>query len=310
MKGTGKRNDDMEIELTILIVNHNAKDHLVKTIDSLNENVKGLVYEIILVDNASTDGSVLAVQLSHPTVEIIPLDQNVGFAKANNLGAKQASGRYLLILNSDTEVPEKALEKLVELKKRHPDWGIVAPLILDPDGSLQLSWGRDLHLHTELFLKYFAEMVSRWRYKRKKGRMDRSVNWVSGACFLIEGSLYRQVGGFDEKFFLYAEDADLGKRVRQLGKEIRLTSASRIIHHSGKSVVGMPGRALLEAKKSQLYYYCKHNGRWALSILKLYLRLRFWWKKGMYRISGDRQGQDICHSVLNAIREFRCEDPV
>ena len=295
-------------DLSIIIVNHNTKEHLIRTLGSLVGNIKEMSHEIIVVDNASTDDSVLTVKRMYPAVELILMDHNAGFAKANNLGAKQAAGRYLLILNSDTEVPEGTVEELIDIKKNHPDWGMVAPLIFNPDGSIQLSWGKDIHPHTEVFLKFFAEKWYRWRNRQKKERSGRFVDWVSGACFLIERSLYRQIEGFDERFFLYMEDADLGKRIRQLGYKIRLTSKARIIHHSGKSVAGIQGRALLEAKRSQLYYYCKHNSRMALSLLRIYLRLRFWWKRWMSRWKGDTQSQEIHARILAAIEEFRCED--
>ncbi|UCE39990.1 MAG: glycosyltransferase family 2 protein [Candidatus Aminicenantes bacterium] len=300
----------MEKDLTIIIVNHNTKDHLIQTLDSLVDKIKGIKHEIVVVDNASTDGSVFAVKHKYPSVEMLPLDHNVGFAKANNEGIKYASGQYLLILNSDTEVPEGSVEKLIDIIKSHPGRGIVAPLIFNPDGSLQLSWGKDLHLHTEMFLKFFAERWHRWQYRRNKGRIRRNVDWVSGACFLIKHSLYRQIGGFDERFFLYVEDADLGKRVRQLGHKIHLTSQARIIHHMGQSVAGISGKALLEAKKSQLYYYGKHNSRSELVVLKFYLRFWFWSKRMMSRLRGDTKNQEIYARVLAAIREFRCEDPV
>lgn len=299
----------MKKDLSIIIVNHNTKDLLIKTLGSLFEKIKGISYEIIVVDNASSDGSSQAVKRSYPAIDLVLLDQNVGYAKANNLGAKHAAGRFLLILNSDTDVPEGSVEKLVELKKSHPGWGIVAPVILNPDGSVQLSWGRDLHLHTEIFLKFFAERWYRWNYRRKKGQVSRDVDWVSGACFLIENDVYRKIGGFDENFFLYVEDADLGKRVRQLGQKIHLASETWIFHYSGGSVAGKPGRALLEAKRSQLYYYCKHNKRWALAVLRFYLRLRFRSKRRMSRRKGDKNGQDTYTRVLDMIREFRCEDP-
>jgi N-acetylglucosaminyl-diphospho-decaprenol L-rhamnosyltransferase len=297
-------------DLTVIIVNHNAKSHLVQTLGSIFDNITGVSYEVIVVDNASTDGSVFTVKHSFPSVELILLDHNVGFARANNVAAKHASGRYLLILNSDTLVPEGTVEKLIDLKKSHQDWGMIAPLIFNPDGSLQLSWGRDLHLHTELFLKFIAEKWYRWKYRRLRYRKRQNVDWVSGACFLIEHDLYNQVGGFDERFFLYIEDADLGKRVRRLGYKIHLTQEARIIHHSGKSVAKIPGRALLESKKSQLYYYCKHNSRGALAVLRLYLHLRFWSKQRMSRLRGDTGSQEIYAGVLTAIREFRCEDSV
>jgi GT2 family glycosyltransferase len=297
------------IDLSIVIVNHNTEVHLIRTLASLVDRIEGISYEIIVVDNASTDGSVLAVKQSYPMVELVVMEHNAGFARANNEGARQASGQYMFILNSDTEVLPGTVEKLIDLKREHQDWGIVAPLVFNPDGSLQLSWGWDPHLHTEVFLKFFAEKWYRWKQRRNNGLSERDVDWVSGACFLIETSLYREIGGFDESFFLYMEDADLGKRVRQRGRKIHLTSEARIIHLLGQSVARVPGRRLIEAKKSQLYYYCKHNSRAARTVLRQYLLLRFGWKWRMSRLKGDTQSQAINVKVLAAIKEFRCENP-
>lgn len=296
-------------DVSVIIVNYNNRAYLCKTLESLFRDSRAAEYEIFVVDNASEDDSVEAVQRSFPAVKVIAQPKNIGFSGANNRGAEQASGRYLLFLNNDTHVPEGTIAKLLEVKKNHPEYGIVAPLILYPDESLQLSWGSDLHLHTETFLKFFAERWHRWRYGRRKGRMSRDVAWVSGACFVIERGLYREVGGFDEKFFLYVEDADLGRRVRRLGHKIHVTSDARIIHYRGQSVAKMKGRALLEAKKSQLYYYCKHNSRGELTALKCYLLFRFGLKRWLSRRQGGTETREICTRIMGMIREFRCEDP-
>lgn len=295
-------------KLSIIIVNYNNKDPLLNTLEAIHKNLKGLDYEVIVVDNASTDGSVESLKQNYPSVKLVALDYNVGFAKANNEGAKHASGQYLLILNHDTYVPEGAAEKLVELKKSYPEYGVVAPLIFNPDNSLQLSWGKDLHFFSEIFLKYFSEKWYRLQFKLKKGEVSRNVDWVSGACFLIEREFYERIGGFDENFFIYIEDADLGKRIRRLGYQIHLTSKAEIIHYLGQSTSKYPRRSLLEAKKSQLYYYCKHNSKLALRILKFYLFIRFHVKRLIYYLRSDSEKCETCEKVVSAIREFSCED--
>jgi GT2 family glycosyltransferase len=280
-----------------------------QALESLILNTTGVDYEIIVVDNASQDDSIEMVRSIFPAVKVLALGENCGYAKANNRGVEKSTGRYLLFLNNDTHVPEGAVRTLLEIKKNHPEFGMVAPLILYPDKSPQLSWGRDIHFVSEVFLKFFAEKWYAKQIKRKKGEISRNVDWVSGACFLIERSLYKQVGGFDEKFFLYFEDADLGKRIRQLGKKIHLTSNARIVHYLGQTVRKMQGLALLEAKRSQLYYYCKHNSRWAFAGIRGYLLLRFglkrWWSR-----KSDSESAKICIAVIDMIREFRCENPV
>jgi len=296
-------------DVSVIIVNFNNRDYLLKTLESLFEDLNGTESEIFVVDNASHDDSVVAVRRGFPAVKVIALPENIGYAGANNRGVEQASGEYLLFLNNDTYVPGSAIGKLLEITKNHPEYGIVAPLILYPDKSLQLSWGRDLHLHTEVFLKFFAEKWYRRQFKRKKDRMSRNVDWVSGACFVIARSLYQQVGGFDERFFLYVEDADFGKRIRRQGYHIHLTSEVRIVHYLGQSVSKVPGMAILEAKRSQLYYYCKHNTRGALAILKCYLLFRFGLKRWLGCRGNETGIAETCASIMDMIREFRCEDP-
>lgn len=296
-------------DVSVIIVNYNNRAYLCKTLESLFRDSWIADYEIFVVDNASEDDSVQTVERSFPAVKVIVLPENIGFSGANNRGAAQASGRYLLFLNNDTQVPEGTIGKLIEVKKNHPEYGIVAPLILYPDESLQLSWGSDLHLHTEAFLKFFAEKWHRWRYGRMRGRMNRDVDWVSGACFVMERDLYRKIGGFDENFFLYVEDADLGRRVRRLGHKIHVTSEARVIHYRGQSVAKMKGRALLEAKRSQLYYYCKHNSRREFAVLRRYLLFRFGLNRWRTRRRGKTETREICTRVMDMIREFRCEDP-
>ncbi len=304
-----KREEENKLkDLSGIIVNHNSQSFLIQTLSSLSKSLNSLNHEVIVVDNASSDGSLEAVRQDFPWVKRIALSQNVGFARANNVGAKQASGQYLFLLNNDTYVPTGAVRKLLELKKQHPEFGIVAPVILHPDETLQLSWGKDLNLFSEVFLKYIANGWNAWRFKRKRGRISQNVDWVSGACFLIERKLFEQIGGFDGNFFLYAEDADLCRRIRKLGHKIHLTSEAWIIHYQGQSVSQYPGRFLHEAKRSQLYYYYKHNGRYSAKVLRFYLLFRFSLKLFIGRLQGDRQKQEVCAEVLSAIKEFRYED--
>jgi GT2 family glycosyltransferase len=295
-------------DLSVIIVNHNRQSFLIQTLSSVSRSLSSLNHEVIVVDNASSDGSLAAVKQDFPSVKRIALSQNVGFARANNAGVRQSSGKYLFLLNNDTFVPRDAIQKLLELKKEHPEFGIVAPIVLHPDKKLQLSWGRDLHLFSEVFLKYFANRWYAWQFKRKGGKISRNVDWVSGACFLIERKLYEKIGGFDENFFLYVEDADLCRRIRLLGYTIHLTSEAWIIHYQGQSVSQYPGRFLHEAKRSQLYYYFKHNGRYSAEVLRFYLLVRFSLKLFICRLQRDRQKQEVCSEVLSTIKEFRYED--
>jgi GT2 family glycosyltransferase len=295
-------------DLSVIIVNHNNRSDLVQMLNSLLKSLSSLNHEVIVVDNASSDGSLEAVKNNFPLVQLIALPENVGFARANNVGVSQTSGKYLLLLNNDTFVPRGTTQKLLELKEKHPEFGIVAPFVLNSDGTLQPSWGKDLHLFSEVFLKYFANAWYAWQFKRKRGKISRNVDWVSGACFLIESKLFEQIGGFDENFFLYVEDADLCRRIRQLGYLIHLTSEAWIIHYQGQSVSQYPGRFLHEAKRSQLYYYYKHNRRCSAALLRFYLLFRFSIKFIIGRLHRDQQKQRIYAEVLSVIKEFQYEN--
>jgi len=307
MKFKQNKGNDLK-DLSVIIVNHNNRSDLLQTLNSLPKSLNSLDHEIVVVDNASSDGSLEAVKLDFPLVKRIALSQNIGFARANNVGVNQTSGKYLFLLNNDTYVPRGAIQKLLELKKKHPEFGIVAPVVLHPDKTPQLSWGKDLHLFSEVFMKYFANGWYAWRFKRKKGKVSQNVDWVSGACFLVERKLFEQIGGFDENFFLYVEDADLCRRIRQLGYTIHLTSEAWIIHYQGQSVSQYPGRFLHQAKRSQLYYYSKHNGRWSAALLRFYLLFRFSIKFIIGGLLRDPQKQRIYAEVLSTIKEFRYED--
>ena len=295
-------------ELSVIIVNYNGKAYLLRTLESIFKNLTGLDYEVVVVDNNSTDGSVESVKQAYPSVKLVALPHNTGFSRGNNEGARQASGRYLLILNNDTYLPKGTVEKLLSAKKRFPDCAMVAPLVFNPDNSLQFSWGKDLNLCSEIFMKLFAERWYRLLFKLKRGRLSRNVDWVSGACFLIDRDLYQRVQGFDENFFMYKEDADLGKRLRQLGYKICLNSEARVIHYLRQSTSQYSERMLKETKRSQLYYYHKHNSRFVFRVLKTYLFFRFSVKRFYYRLKKDHRKRRIWEEVQQIVREFDGED--
>lgn len=294
--------------LSVIIVNHNDRAHLLRVLQDVAGGFRVRDSEVIVVDNASNDGSLEAVRNQYPSVRLIALPENIGFARANNRAAEEASGRFFLFLNSDTRVPEGTAETLIALQQAHSEYGIVAPTIVFPDGSLQVSWGKDLNLLSELFMKGWAPRWHRWRSRRQTPG-SRDVDWVSGACFLIRRRVFEELGGFDERFFLYVEDADLGRRVRGLGYRVHVTSRAKVVHHRGQSVSRYSHRFLKEAKKSQLLYYCKHNTRAALWGLRMYLLVRFRIKKVLCWMRGDGTRREIFGEVIQTIREFSCEDP-
>ncbi len=267
------------IELSIIIVNFNSGNYLSGTISSIYKNRPKISFEIIVVDNNSNDDSLANAKKDHREIIIIELSENFGFAKANNIGVKKSKGKYILVLNNDTEILNGSIDSLISLLDSDSKYGIVAPLILFGDNTPQLSFGRDPEIISEFITKYFSKIFFKIQVKFLQDKFAKNVDWISGACFLIRRELYNSLGGFDEKFFLYYEDCDFGRRVRDAGYLNRISSDSRIIHHLGKSRRPPYYELLLAVKKGHLYYYRKHNTRFSFIVLKTYLTLKFNFKR-------------------------------
>jgi len=296
-----------DIEVSIIIVNYNSGKYLYKTLKSITEKVRDISYETIVVDNASTDSSLEGVNNFDKT-KIVKLEKNVGFARANNLGVKKAKGKYILILNNDTIVFKNNIENLLQIKKEYPEYGLVAPVVLNEDRTFQLSFGKDLNLVSEFFTKFFSRAYYRLSFKLKNKKFFKKVDWVSGVCFLISKELYNKVGGFDENYFIYIEDADFGKRIREKGYKILVTSKAKIIHYKGKSVSKHEALVSPENKRSQLIYYSKHNSHFQFIILKFYLFSKFKIKYYLCFFTGKIHKRNIFKDILNILREFSYED--
>ena len=294
-----------ETQLSIIIVNYNSGKYLYNTIRSVYDSYPDTVFEIIVVDNKSSDSSLSAVIRNFPEVHIIELDNNEGFSKANNIGAKIAVGEYLLFLNNDTEIFKSSIDTLLNEIKENPIYGIVSPVLLYEDGSTQLNYGNDPNIISEFVTKYFLQIIFRLNTKLMAGNIEKNVDWISGACFIITSELYKKLNGFDENFFLYYEDTDLGKRVRAEGFKNHVTSKSKIIHFLGKSTTTVYNEILPKIKKGHLYYYQKHNHSYSLNFLKLYLLMKFRIKRVFALITAQKDKSELFQKTIAVIKNFK-----
>ncbi len=290
-----------ELKLSIIIVNFNSGEYLSKTVNSILENYKGDDFEIIIVDNNSTDDSLERID-KNEKIKIIKSDKNIGFGAANNIGAEKAQGKYLLILNNDTLINKETIPRLMDFYE-NSKYAAIGPLVLYPKGSFQISFGTDLNLFSEFILKYIYEPYYKLLYKLKKGKISRKVDWLSGVCFLIEKEIYQKIGGFDENFFIYLEDCDFFRRLREKGYTPYYYTEASIIHFKGKSTEKHLSFVYPLNKKSQLYYYCKYNKK-SLPLLKFYLLSKL---KIKLIFSGNKK---IIKDTIKTIREFKCEDNI
>ena len=210
--------------LSIIILSYNTKDLILHCIESIvkqyEKELKNKTLEIVVVDNASSDAS--ASQISNlksqiSNLQIILNKDNVGFGKGCNIGAKEASGKYILFLNSDTQVKDRGFLKMIEFLEQNNKIGILGGKLLNSDGSLQASGGNFYNLWN-LFLVLIGG--ERFGLTRKSPKKIEKVDWVSGACMMIKKELFERLSGFDEHFFMYIEDMEFCYRVKRLGYTI------------------------------------------------------------------------------------------
>ncbi len=250
---------------SVIIVNWNTKDLLRQTLASLFQATR-VQLEVIVVDNASADGSVEMVKAEFPDVVLIVNEANLGFGKANNIGLKRATGNFLFLLNSDTITHEGAVDVLVQYLSEHAEVGMVGPKLLNSDGSFQHACRRRLPNPINSFFylsgigKLFPGSKRLNAYKGEAESPDVSgvVEAISGAAMLFRREVYHAVGGFDERFFMYGEDLDLCKRVLDAGFPIHYVHTSVITHLGGQSSKKSRVRSIRNFYHAMWLYYDKH----------------------------------------------------
>ncbi len=228
------------IDVSVIIVSFNTCDVTCRCLECLRGDLQGLEAEVIVVDNASTDGSVEAIRKAFPDVRVIASERNLGFGAANNLAMRQARGRYFLLLNSDAFVRPGTIRTLMEELEDGPEVGVVGPKLLNEDGSTQRSCFRyptpgRAWLETLRVARWFKPRSPLGDYRRWAHDEACEVDWAVGACLLLRREVFEQVGGFDERFFLYAEETDWQKRIREAGWSIRFTPRAELTHLGGAS---------------------------------------------------------------------------
>jgi N-acetylglucosaminyl-diphospho-decaprenol L-rhamnosyltransferase len=281
------------VDLSIVIVSWNVRDLLRRCLQSVvtealpspDDGVFRMgnwEVEILLVDNASTDGSSEMVRDEFPQIHLIANDENQGFTAANNQGLTLSQGRYLLLLNPDTEIVGDALGAMIGYAQANGEVGALGPRLLNPDGSPQSSRRRFPTLSTALVE---STVVQEWwddnRILRRYYMADtpddaiQRVDWIVGACLLIRRQAYEQVGGLDEGFFMYSEELDWCRRIKSAGWEIVYLPTATIIHHEGKSSEQVVPARHIYFQSSKVRYFRKHHGAFQAEALRWFLLLTY-----------------------------------
>jgi len=231
------------VELSVIIVNYNVKEFLQNLIHSLQKAVSKINHEIIVVDNASDDGSVEFIREKFPNINLIVNQTNLGFSKANNIALKIAKGKFILLINPDTIVSEDTITKMIEFLNEHPDAGLAGCKILNPDGSLQLACRRSFPGPWTSFCKVAgfstlfpkSKLFAKYNLTYLDENSTYEVDAISGSFMMMKREVYEKVGGFDEQFFMYGEDLDLCYRIQKNGYKVYYYPGTQIIHYKGES---------------------------------------------------------------------------
>jgi len=256
-------------EIAAILVNYNAGGELARALRSIADEMVGRSWEALVVDNASSDGSGASVADFAPMVQLVQNTANVGFSRGVNQGVAASTAPLVLIMNPDCRLVAGAVATLRSVLDARPDCAIVGPRILNPDGSVQGSARGDPDMLTGLFgrtallgrLVPFLPVAKRNVVAEeaiRSGEQSVVVDWLSGACMLARRTALEQVRGFDERFFLYWEDADLCRRLRLHGHHVRYVPSATAIHRVGQSSRTARTFAIRAFHRSAYLYYATH----------------------------------------------------
>lgn len=263
-------------DVAIIIVTYQSREEIAACLDSVIGQTAPFTSQVVVVDNASPDGTAAFVRERWPEVQVVDAGGNLGFSRANNLGAASSRSEFLLLLNPDTVAPPGALATLVQTLAAAPDAAIAGPRLVDAERGPEVSFGPRLtpwgELRQKLLLWLYERRVgAAVRYVERRSREAGDRDWVSGACLLVRRRDFDAVGGFDGRFFMYMEDVDLCTSIRARGRRVLFVPQAEVLHLRGRSASRNPDTERLR-RLSQLAYYEKHLPRWT-GALRWYLRL-------------------------------------
>ncbi|MBN1272781.1 MAG: glycosyltransferase family 2 protein [Candidatus Aminicenantes bacterium] len=286
-------------DLSIIIVNYNGWPYLRECLESLSREGRNKDWEVLVVDNGSEDGSEELVRRQFPGIRFFSLGKNIGFSRANNRGIKECRGDFILFLNPDTRVRTGSMDKLLDYLQQNPRVGAVGPALIGDKGRIQVSFGRKVHFFREFFQKVFLNIYYAFflRYYKKQ----RVVGWLSGACLLTRKTVLERTGGFDPVFFLYFEDIDLCYRITGAGYNLFYLPEAEVFHQGGGITSGRERESRFVYRKSQLYFYKKHNSVLSQTLLRLFLRLHFMLLHIFGKLRG-REGSRDYDSFLSLLK--------
>ena len=281
------------MDLSIVIVSWNISGLLRQCLESVYAHPPECLFEVVVVDNNSDDDSVPMVQKRYPGVRLFTNRDNLGFARATNQGIRESSGRYVLLLNGDTIVHQTALSNMVSCMDLRPDVSILGAYVLNQDGTTQACFGS--------FPSLFAEAAFVWGINRlfpfslmfpqRPTVVDEffETDWVLGAAMMVRRDVLNRVGLLDESYFMYSEEVDLARRVKNAEGKVCVLRDAHIVHLGGQSTKQVPAAMKAQLLRSKVKYFYKHHGAAAAWLLKLIFLSSIYGKKWAYGLLGERE---------------------
>jgi N-acetylglucosaminyl-diphospho-decaprenol L-rhamnosyltransferase len=300
------------IDLSVIIVSWNVRELLRECLRSIEQREAKIAMEIIVVDAASSDGTVEMIEAEFPEVVLLPQTENVGFPRGNNIGLSHAQGNHLFLLNPDTEIIGDSLSTMLDYLNDHPEVGALGPQLLNSDGTVQSSRRRFPTLATGFFESTWLEglatgLLRRYYALDLPDEAIAEVDWVVGAAIMVPRKVYNQIGGMDEAYYMYSEELDWCRRIKAAGWRVVYFPHAKIIHHYGKSSEQAVTSRHINFQRAKLRYFRKHHGRLAATLLRVYLlfgyacQIILEWSKGVLGIKPALRRQRV-RTYVDVIR--------
>lgn len=271
------------MNVSVIIVNYNTKEIIKNCLASIFEKTKGISFEVIVSDNGSTDGSIEMIKSEFPQVVLIENNANLGFGKANNIGVKKAKGEYLFFLNSDTVLLNNAVKCFADFAEHDSSKSLLGSYLRYLDGSVSNSYGTFINPFVwslkknvyDFYPKVFERRLSQIKKERSHDELEEKyVDFITGADLFIKKDVFETIGGFDEHFFMYHEDEDLGRAALKSGFKSKIIPEPKIVHL--ESVSSKVKSKKLMIQDASFFFYCKKwNPHFKFKLIKLFFYLVF-----------------------------------
>lgn len=322
-------------KISFIVVNHNYMVDIQKLISSISASIPSDQYEVVIVDNASTDGSREYFSRLSDEIKYIYLDKNIGYGAANNIGVKASKTEVIVLINPDTLIRDERFDIFIN-EIQNKDTGVLAPKIIYPDGRIQPNCGAYATLKTYMMqafkLGYLVRkfnlvhalqniahhfpflqknLIGTYLDNFSHHTVQKECDWVSGACMIIRRKVFTDAGGFDENFFLYCEDEDLCRRIADKGYSIYIDTRFTVVHNEGFAKSRESRELTFAAKhrdKSNIYYLQKYSGPFSSGVLRIFYFFQYLLSTLLYMVFDPKAAKTYFKALPDLFKRMNNSD--